>query len=258
MVKNFLNLTYLINNVLAFSLKDIKINKKVFKIKLKINEQDMQEIKSNPSYIIRMFDEYKTLLYKLLKGNKYFKNLAEGEVFAIFAGIVAYQLAPYGSTKLKYTFEEMLNAKYLKCDYYSTILAKFCELSNFTNIEVSIIGWHGGTIANHSQVIIKNNNNKTELLLDPTIGIVAYAGFNEIASGEKIKNQMILDYSTRYQLDESKNIIIKALCCGEYKPSDLLYYYESIDHMYYKGSWASNKLNWPTPGAKILRKEQKI
>jgi hypothetical protein len=87
------------------------------------------------------------------------------------------------------------------------------------------------------------------LLLDPTIGLVADASFDDVASGTRGPAGRIVLFGTREDLEDFERTVTTALVEGKLRPSGLLYYFDGIDHlMNHIGEWFS----WPTPSARAF------
>ncbi|MGE5329800.1 MAG: hypothetical protein ACM3KR_09870 [Deltaproteobacteria bacterium] len=219
-----------------------------------INTNIINEIRHNPEKINKVFFSVKQELKSTLGSS--FSNLTDDELRIIFAGIISYQLAPYGSSK-NLEFNKILVEKKLSCDKYAIAVGYFSRIFNIKNNSIRFVGWHGGIIGNHAQLFVENNKTSTSIMIDPTIAVIALASFDEIASGEPIPAEKIVDFSTRTELNSFEGKVIEALLKGDYKPSDMLYYFEDLEH-FLKGSITSDKdwpPNWMTPGAMKLRQD---
>jgi hypothetical protein len=193
-----------------------------------LSEQTIQEIRNDPRHILAAFESCKYELRNQL--GLQFKALDENDLRIIFSTIIAYNLAPYGDSSAV-EFEEILNENRLQCSNYALALGYFDQLLNTdeNNRETRYIGWMGGYIGNHTQVISINKDNGVNLLLDPTIGVIALASYDEIASGKKVSENNLLDFSYRFGSKALHDKIILALLNGEYRPADILYVFDSID-----------------------------
>jgi hypothetical protein len=104
-------------------------------------------------------------------------------------------------------------------------------------------------------------------LADPTVGIIAAAGFNEILSGKPVPSEKVVAF---YAYDDPEiikfgNKVYSAITSGGYRPSDLLYYFSDL-RSYVSFSRALGRV-WsdppdidaiarffPTPGATALKR----
>lgn len=221
-----------------------------------LTDNKITTIKDDPSRINSIFESCKDELRADLGSS--FSDLNNDELFCVFSCLVAYRLAPYGKSKTL-DFNQILHEPALACDKYVIAVGGFCEYRKMENISLSFVGWNGGAVGNHAQMFVVNSKGGTNLLLDPTIALVAKANFNQVASGKPIDGKSIIDFSTRSELASFRTKVVKALFNGEYKPSDFMYYFESLD-LYLKGSITSPDdwpPSWPTPGAMLIREKYK-
>lgn len=220
-----------------------------------VNQSNIDEIRKNPSKINQFYNNFQQQIKKYLPD--FFSQLSDDELLALYSAIVAYSMAPYGnSTKVELT--ELLNEDKLDCDNYA-ILTYYLfreakgSIKKISNLKFKFVGWDGGSVGNHAQIFFVSQ--QRSILLDPTIGIVAIADFNSIASGIPLSSSQIVDFSTRTELNDYRKKVINALEKGLYTPSDLLYYFEDFED-FKNPSMGSNY--WPTPGAYSLRKRMPI
>jgi len=135
----------------------------------------------------------------------------------------------------------------LDCDNYAMLATYFFDLISKEEVSFSFVGWHGGAVGNHAQIFVRYGN--VSVLLDPTVGVAAFADFNGVAKGIPVRR--IIDFHHRDELQKYRARVIRALLGGMYKPSDLLYYFESFENF---KSPPVGSLLWPTPGAATLRR----
>lgn len=179
-----------------------------------------------------------------------FSTLDENDLFLLFSNIVSYNLAPYGhSNALEMT--DLICAPQLDCDNYIAAVGRFWEQwDSKIDISVHFVGWQGGAFGNHSQIFTRNKESGSKLMLDPTVALVVLASFDDVASGKPIPPEHILDFSHRNDQLGFKIRVFDALLLGKTRPSDLLYYYENLDHFLGNAEYTDNYL---TPGGVRLR-----
>jgi hypothetical protein len=234
-----------------------KATKQVIKIDLSfISHDTLTEIKENPTNINDEFELNKEKLKQAIGSN--LGNINDSDLFVIFCSVVSYKYAPYGNS-IALDLEDLLNEKQLDCDNYCILAGELFELNKiyYSNLEMRFLGWNAGYVGNHAQIFTEDKGSGINLLIDPTVGVLAIATFDNVASGKKVNPNMIIDYSDRTSLNEYKDKIVDALIGGKYKPSDLLYYYENISQMlkYSKIIIKPGEFppDWMTPGAMTLR-----
>ena len=228
------------------------------KIQLSLSPETMRLIRSDPAYIKAAFDQVKNEL-KLRLGAK-FSILNDADLFIVFSSIVSYLLAPYGHSTAT-ELSELLKEPRLDCDQYALAVGHLCKYNKgVSDTWIEIIGWYGGFIGDHAQIFSSNPHSGVKLLLDPTVGIAALADFDHVASGKRISRDDMIDFSSRSEMGDEREKIIRALADGEYKPSDLYYYFEDVDSMI-RVTKNIQQRNWPpdyvTPGALKFRRGYK-
>jgi hypothetical protein len=183
-----------------------------------------------------------------------FKELNEQELQYIFCFVISHIVFPYGKTISSTAFDDLLDAEALDCSNFgvlSTYLSRLCASGAEKHICLSFVGWDGGIIGNHQMVFLKRKNSDLSILLDPCIGLFAKADFDSVASGKSIHIDNIIVFSDREYLESSRINVIRALIGGLFKPSDLLYYFDGMEHyLYHYG----DPRFWPTPGAVFWNK----
>ncbi len=217
-----------------------------------LSEDRLLEIERTPTSIGRCLKIcYRELVTAL--GNSYTDISIHGVKY-VFCAVVAHALKPWGpGTSLD--LNGMLHAQTLNCSNYGVLsleLAKFCDGDGARALEVHLVGREGGAIGNH-QMLFVSLGNCPGMILDPTFGFIARGNFNSVAAGQSIQIGTVRDFSVRSQLDATRAVVLRALVRGQFKPSDLLYYFESSGN-YVQRYGDPNE--WPTPGAIARRKRQ--
>lgn len=219
-----------------------------------LNAGVAEEIKKDPTRIIQLFQKSQEELTSELSSALHV--LTEVELFAVYCSLISYYMAPYGnSTKIE--LENLLKEQKLDCDNYA-ILTKHLfdmglesgQLKNSDSIKFIFVGWNGGAVGNHAQVFVRSPGKS--MVLDPTIGILAFADFDSIASGKPVPASQIIDFSTRSELNDYRQRVIDSISKGLYKPSDLLYYFVDFQEYLHPKSGSAH---WYTPGAASLNKK---
>ncbi|KAK51570.1 hypothetical protein [Bordetella bronchiseptica] len=181
----------------------------------------------------------------------------------VFATITAHASAEYGSTPA-YNLPDLLKADGLMSTGYLLLLGHYLHALRIPSESMRIIGFQGGKIGNYAQGMITVN--KTSLLLDPTVGLVAQVGFNDLLSGRRLKaEQIVAAYMhASPNLRGTLSSISHAVFDGQYRPSDLLYYFASPNHYLGFNGVAppgskplpSNLMRYPTPGGVSLARQR--
>nr|BFD59363.1 hypothetical protein CKG001_14700 [Bdellovibrio sp. CKG001] len=169
-------------------------------------------------------------------------GLSENETAAVFSLIISHGLAPYGNSS-EFDFPEMLQEKYLNCGNYPWLLAGIFKILKGVNYpgKMQVIGFDGGIIGNHAQLIYQSDNG-TSLLFDPTVGIIARISYLNLINGIAIPEKNIISlysYWTSTLQDPTLHSyhwkVYVALQLGNYRPQDALYIRDvSKEHFEYE------------------------
>jgi hypothetical protein len=179
------------------------------------------------------------------------------EEFLLFATVFAYLAAPYGNSVAS-DLPTLLTEPALDCDNYAALVARLfdayraVEQSPSDRVRLRLVGWHGGVVGNHAQLFAYRADDGFEMFLDPTVGIVAFTAYNDVASGKPLEADRIYDFSTRFELAQFRKTVVDALLLGRFRPLDLFYYFEKTERFYQPPAGVET---WPTPGAVRFRSE---
>ena len=218
-----------------------------------LSESALNEVRSDPASITSLYDRCREELVDGL--GEHFADLSEAELQYVFCTAVSYWTAPYGPGGGA-TIEDMLAAETLQCAAYGPLaweLYDRCSREDGSSCEANFVGWEGGSVFNHQQTFISRPDGSRSLLVDPTIGLVAKVGFDQVASGGAVDLNDIALFGDRTDLAYSRMRIVDALVHGKYQPSDLLYYFESVTRL---REHHGTPLEWPTQGAVDWRARQ--
>src|SRR5215213_4757645 len=98
------------------------------------------------------------------------QGLSEGVRVAAFCSVMAYDLAPYGSSSTGVDLTALLKAPVLSCAQYVELTLLLLEQFGRTDLSFHFAGWDGGAVGNHAQLFASSNGSNA--LLDPTIGLI--------------------------------------------------------------------------------------
>lgn len=145
-------------------------------------------------------------------------------VAAAFCSIVAYDMKPYGPC-VELELSRLLASPVLDCDNYCVLTWHLWHLLNpQPYVDMVLVGWDGGAVGNHAQLLIESRDKASSWLLDPTIGLIAAgATYDKICRGEKVT---FFSHPAGVRDVAYANRVKWALSNGLYKPSDLLYYFD--------------------------------
>jgi hypothetical protein len=172
-----------------------------------------------------------------------FADLSEEDRQLVFCMVVAYSMAPYGTSDA-IELRDLLASPSLHCGNYPILLA---ELYRFFEGDgrpkVCLVGW---TFGPHGMAYRPHPEPRRCLMLDPTVAMVVRATFDEVASGQPVERSRLLSFAHRPEASKARDFLAEAFSNGKFRPSHLLYYYEDLDHY---SKRRGNPKDWPTPGA---------
>lgn len=141
------------------------------------------------------------------------------------------------------TLENLIQEQQLDYDNYVLLtIHLFRILRPNSSIDVDMVGWEGGMVGNHAQIIV--NAPGEPLMIDPTVNVVARVDFDEMASGKRVSRRDIIALSQRDDPPGFQQRVVTALQVGDYRPSHILYYFNNPED--YAPALASVS-KWPTP-----------
>jgi hypothetical protein len=186
--------------------------------------------------------------------------LSEAGRDAVLATMLAYRFAPYGASRAT-SLEALLKEKQLDCDNY-ILLAGYILEKLRPGVSLVYVGFDGGAVGNHAEAFFEDEGGA--VFLDPTVGIAATVGFDDLVSGKMEGVRLIVDSRTPEPAVAPLHARVeKAVVQGGYRPSDLLYYFTSREDLIRFGEhtgplWDGDRsllvLHYPTPGSKGLKK----
>jgi hypothetical protein len=210
-------------------------------------------VRESPSRLVDAFSECRAEIGSRLV------NFSEDELKAAFAAVAAHASAPYGQS-MAVRLADLLKEPDLDCDNYASLTGHFLNILLPGRHTFGMAGFDGGAVGNHAQVFITVDGQG--IFADPTFGIIAKATFDHVLQGRSVEPVHIFEHNP----NAVSATIISALRAGKYKPSDILYYYHSIDdYITYLESaaadWENPKHNvdkivrpFPTPASGFLRR----
>lgn len=192
-------------------------------------DQDIEEIRVTRS-LNRVFARCRDEMLASL--GEAFAEYDDDALKAILATVASARFALYGPSNA-ISYEQIAASPYLNCG--NTILLTGFLLGQ-DHKRVRPIGFDGGAVGNHAQLLFLRNDDPDEendLLLDPTYGVVAITSINALlrggaVPGDRIKRFVIKDKS----IEEGRDRVFAAISQGRYRPSDFLYLHESVAAMY--------------------------
>jgi hypothetical protein len=192
--------------------------------------------------------------------------LTDSQQRMVFASVLAQAMAPYGSSAAM-SLAELLKAKVLDCDNYAILAGHFARILLGEQGTVKLLGFDGGAVGNHAQVLFEDAQGGA-LLLDPTTGLVAVIGFNQLLQGDALDADKMLVFRqhTDKDIDAFAQSVMVAVREGKYQPSDILYFFASMEEYVafsreieplWKSDIRALMRRFPTPAAQALRRNIK-
>jgi hypothetical protein len=229
-----------------------------------LSKAELEEIRLFPirSTIQNSFITCQTELKEKLDKLK----LSDKQIFMVYLSILSQSMAPFGHSN-SIELVDLLKDKTLDCDNYALLFGHFYKIFNDQGMSLRFIGYDGGAIGNHAQIFAEGKEGT--ILLDPTIGLVAKTTFNTLLRGYPLKESEFI----RFRVHEDTNIdlfakkVIDSISKGKYRPSDLLYFFTSIEdfiafsketsQLWEEKNWPLLIRKYPTPGSIALKKKLK-
>jgi hypothetical protein len=191
-----------------------------------LDARAVETIRSEPEELRQEFEICRPELEQRLAG----LQLAERGHRAAFATIAAHAMAPYANSRV-FDLPSLLREPGMDCDNYAALVGHFfrilipAEPNGF-----AVAGFVGGAVGNHAQIFFSLSG-EPPLLGDPTIGLVAAEGFDDLLSGKPVPPERIFVAHMHEDklIDAFGDRVFAAIEGGRYRPSDLLYYFDSMD-----------------------------
>jgi hypothetical protein len=216
--------------------------------------EDLAGLRQEPRQIATLYARYRSQLRQDL--GPAFESLEDTELRYIFCTLTAHAWAPCGpSTECRWP--QLLQAPTLNCGNYGLLAVYLagCFGGRRKALPVRFVGWEGPTAGNHQMLFAEEPERGCHLLLDPMTGLIGRVGFDAVASGRPVAGSQLVAFC--YRRDEAvaafRNRLIAALCRGQFRPSELLYYFDGLDSLinhYGDPCW------WPTPACRYWRQRQ--
>lgn len=213
----------------------------------------LNTIVANPANIVSLWAS-DGARFKAALGSSFSAEIDEHFKLA-FCGLIAHELKPYGNS-VAVTLNALLAETQLDCDNYAALTIRlFNILVPSPTTTWAIVGWNGGHIGNHAQIICRKapdaqGNGGGDWLIDPTIAFFLCGhSYDWFVSGKPCF--MMYAKSLRWRSDVCNALntnVINALTLGKYRPSDALYYFTDIE----KFCAAPPPADWPTPQARFI------
>jgi hypothetical protein len=147
-------------------------------------------------------------------------------VRVVLATVAAANFADYGSSTA-ITYEDIARADGLNCG--NTIFLVGYLFGTLVSEKIRSVGFDGGAVGNHAQLLYGEGSRS--LLLDPTIGLVAQVGFNDLMRGTQVPSNKIRLFKIRDTSEEMRSAkmrVYEAVEQGAYVPSDFMYMHQSL------------------------------
>lgn len=190
-----------------------------------LDRTQIEVIRNEPSALNAAYVSCQSELAERLRDLK----LDEWGLKASFAVIAAHAMAPYGQSSA-FELPVLMREKFLDCDNYAALTGYFVAILLPDHPRTfSVVGFEGKTIGNHAQLILRVGAHH-RILADPTVGIIADVGYNALLSSKPVPAEKIQAFYAHHDADILKfgNTVYSAIASGSYRPSDLLYYFDSM------------------------------
>jgi hypothetical protein len=195
-----------------------------------------QAIIANPASIETFYNQVRPTFKVNLGQLDVNSDIPNGLLAVAFAAIAAWDLKPYGPDPAAKDLQTLLNSPTLVCNDYVLLAWYFCNnfMPETASIKIVALGWNGGAVGNHAQMLAMDPATGISLLLDPTVGLVARGvTYDSLLKGIGVPGtQMMTSFATYNSYPGSAGAftqeVFNAVNGGQYKPSDALYYVDQI------------------------------
>jgi hypothetical protein len=208
----------------------------------------VERVRREPAAVRQVYAECRAELDDDL--GRPFADLPEEDRRLVFCMVLAHTMAPYGPSAAT-DLPDLLSAPTLNCGNYPFLMIRLAVLLADRPPPVCLVGWEGGAVGNHAMGYRPQREPARALFLDPTVGLVARATFDEVAAGAPLEPDRVVCFGYREEEAPYRERVGEAFTRGRFKPSDLLFYFESLDHQMTR---YSHPRDWPTPGAAKWRR----
>jgi hypothetical protein len=209
----------------------------------------VERVRRDPTAVRDVYAECRAELDEDL--GRPFADLPEADRRLVFCMVLAHEMAPYGPSAAV-QLPDLLAAPNLHCGNYPFLMIRLAELLDDPAPPVCLVGWHGGWVGNHAMGYRPDPEEDRALFLDPTVGVVARASFDQVASGRPVPADRVVCFGHREAESQYREWVGQCLARGKFRPSHLLFYFENIDHQLTR---YGNPHDWPTPGAVRWRQD---
>jgi len=146
---------------------------------------------------------------------------------AVLASLVAYGMAPYG-TSYALALRPLLRAEFMSCGNYGWLTFHLVRAAwgEKRALKLWQAGWDHGAVGNHAQVHVGR------LLLDPTVALVARVRYRDLRDGARARD--IVAFPHRADIADFQARVVDALANGRYRREDVLYTYTYANWRQYR------------------------
>ena len=164
-------------------------------------------------------------------------DIPNGLLAVAFAAIAAWDHTPYGTNPVDKDLQSLLNATSMACNDYVLLAWYFCDLfmpETSPVIKVAL-GWNGGAVGNHAQMLATDLVAGISLLLDPTVGLVARGpSYNTLLKGVGVPGSTMMASFKNFNSYPGSTGPFTDQCVQRrerwaHKPTDCLNYVDNLE-----------------------------
>ena len=150
-----------------------------------------------------------------------FADLGDDALRYAFASVVAYYSAEYGAFG-DYSLDGLVRAWALDCATYVALTWHLARVSGANVTYAHPVGWDGAGVGNHAQMAYERPGQ--QLILDPTIGLVARAALSDLFNGAAVAPERMVSFA-KAQGDhpEFRVMVIDSLYRGMFSEAASIY-----------------------------------
>jgi hypothetical protein len=209
-----------------------------------LTPERVERVRSNLDAVREVYAECRDELASDL--GRPFADLPADDLPPIFCMLLANAMAPYGKSTAR-ELPDLLAASDLHCGNYPVLMLHLHDrLAAPADPPVALLGWEAEFFGPHDLAYRPHPDAERCMFLDPTTALVARATFDHVVSGGRVDRNRIACFAYRESEVPNAMWMAQAFAEGKFKPSELVYYFESLEHRLER---FGDHAEWPTPGA---------
>ncbi len=152
-----------------------------------------------------------------------FATVSPGARTFALAAVAAHRMSAYGPSTV-FDLPSLAALPALDCGGYAALAWHLARVAGADVRHARIVGWDGGPVGNHAQLAYLEPG--SELVLDPTVGLVARASLAQLLAGAPVSVEHLVQVArpaTPDPLAELRDMVTSTLHLGQFGPGSLIY-----------------------------------